>query len=396
MIERKLDDEVWALDRCAGCGNCVALCSKGVLYWDADEHPNREEREKALGLSHTILDSCTWCQKFCEEGCPRLQEEWTALAPRRVVSARTRGLIESGEPGDVTRNLLVAAMSAGLIDGALLPSLDRWSLEPATRVATSVCDVVDSLGTPYVWAPTLSALNEAVYELGLHDLAVVGTPCVAQGLRKLGQSPRERLASYQQAVRLSIAAFCTGIYRPELFREALSGGLGIDPHAIKRLQAIPRENRLIATLWDGSTRSIPLSQVEKYTRRGCARCDDYLGESADLALGYVGAPAGYCTLIARTAVGEACLDAGVDLGLLELSQRVDHAALQSAKEEKERRLRAQAFDQMMVLMLDALAEPGKRSEVKRNFVRLYESQGPARPRQTRKEEGNCNANCSQC
>jgi ferredoxin len=77
-MERRLDAEVWSLERCAGCGNCVALCSKGVLHWGADEQPYREERQKSLGLSHIALDTCSCCQKFCEEGCPRLQDEWRA------------------------------------------------------------------------------------------------------------------------------------------------------------------------------------------------------------------------------------------------------------------------------------------------------------------------------
>jgi coenzyme F420 hydrogenase subunit beta len=393
-MERRLDTEVWALDRCAGCGNCVALCSKGVLYWDTGEHPSREERTKALGLSRTTLDSCSFCQRFCEEGCPRLQEEWRSLPARWTVSARTTGIVESGEPGDVIKSLLVAALSTGMIEGAVLADLDPWTLEPAARVATTVSDVVDSVGTPYLWAPVLSALNQAVYEEGLRSVAVVGTPCVSQALRKLGGSANERLAPYQQAVRLSIAAFCTGVYRPELIRESMSGGMGINPRSIKRLAASPRDNRLTATLWDGSTRAIPLGQVEKYTRRGCARCDDYLGESADIAIGSVGAPTGHSTLIARSAMGELLIRAAVDLGLLEVHEQVDVRALDRAREEKERRQRAQEFDRLMVVMLDALAEPRRASEAKQAFVRLYEGERPAAARRKREEAG-C-ATCSQC
>lgn len=395
-MERRLDTEVWALERCAGCGNCVALCSKGVLHWGSDEHPNREERIKALGLSRTTLDSCSFCQRFCEEGCPRLQEEWTVLAPRRIASVRTRGIVESGEPEDVIKNLLVAALSVGLIDGAVLADLQRWTMEPVAKVATTVGEVVDSMGSAYLWTPILSALNEAVYEEGLRDLAVVGTPCVGQAVRRLMSSPNERLAPYQQAIRLTISPFCTGVYQPAMLRESMTGGLGIDPRNIKRLQASPRDNRLTATLWDGSTRAIPLSQVEKYSRRGCARCDDYVGESADIAIGAVGAQDGYCTVVVRSAMGEICLHAAADLGLVEVSDRVDRDALLRASQQKERRQRAQEFDHLMLMMLDALAEPRKRAEVKQAFVRLYDSQQPSRARQKRQEEANCHVTCAQC
>jgi coenzyme F420 hydrogenase subunit beta len=394
-MEQRLDTEVWALDRCAGCGNCVALCSKGVLHWGSDEHPAREQRTKALGLSQTTLDTCTFCQRFCEEGCPRLEAEWHALPVRKVASVRATGIVDSGEPGDVLRSLLVAALSAGLIDGAVVGDLDRWTLQPVARVATTVGEVVEALGTPYLWTPVLSALNEAVFEQRLHNLAVVGTPCVSQALRKLGASANTRLAPYQRAVRLTIAAFCTGVYRSELLSDSMGGGLGIDPRSIKRLEMSPRDNRLTATLWDGSQRAVPMSRVEKYTRRGCARCDDYMGESADIAIGSVGARPGSCTLIARTSMGEILLHASVDLGLLEVSEQVDQVALARAGAEKERRLRAQQFDQLMLMMLDALAEPRKASEARQAFVRLYERRDVEERRTASGEDAACTG-CTQC
>jgi coenzyme F420 hydrogenase subunit beta len=392
-MSKRLEEEVWALDRCAGCGQCVALCAKGVLYWGTGESPILEKREKALGLSHTTLDSCSFCQKFCEETCPRLQDEWPALGPWRAASVRTRGIVQSGEPSDVIRHLLVAALATGLIDGAILTDMDPWQLAPVTRVATTVGEVMDTLGIPSLWAPALSALNEAVYDKKLGDLAIVGTPCASQALRKLRAATNGRLAPYQRALRLNIATFCTGVYRPDLVHGLLADELGADLQQVKRLEASPRQDRFEAVLWDGSTRSIPLSQVEGYTRRGCARCDDYLGESADLAVGSVGAQEGLCTVIARSQAGEICLRNALDLGLLEIGGEVDGAALRQASEEKERRQRAQAFDHLMVMMLDALAEPRKRAEVKRAFVRLYEVKKAA---ELKREEANCHVTCGQC
>jgi coenzyme F420 hydrogenase subunit beta len=392
-MSKRLEEEIWALDCCAGCGLCVALCAKGMLFWGTDESPTLEKREKALGLSHTMLDSCSFCQKFCEEACPRLDEEWHALEPWRVVSVRTKGVVQSGEPADVIKHLLVGALAAGLIDGALLNDMDLWQRVPVTRVATTVGEIVDTVGMSYLWAPTLSALNEAVFEKKLQNLAVVGTPCASQALRKLRAAKNERLAPYRRTLRLNIATFCTGVYRPDLVTGFLADELGIDLQHVKRLQSSPREDLLTAVLWDGSTRQIPLSKVEGYTRRGCARCDDYLGESADLAVGTVGAIEGFCTVITRSQAGEICLRNALDFGLLEVSGEVDQAALRQASEEKDRRKRAQAFDNLMVMMLDALAEPQKRIEVKQAFVRLYEVKKAA---ELEREEVNCHVTCAQC
>jgi coenzyme F420-reducing hydrogenase beta subunit len=118
-----------------------------------------------------------------------------------------------------------------------------------------------------------------------------------------------------------------------------------------------------------------------------------LGESADLAVGTLGAKEGSCTVIVRSQAGEICLRNALDFGLLEANEEVDHAALSQASKEKERRKRAQAFDNLMVLMLDALGEPRKRAEAKQAFVRLYEVKRAAE--QTR-EETNCHVTCAQC
>jgi hypothetical protein len=56
---------------------------------------------------------------------------------------------------------------------------------------------------------------------------------------------------------------------------------------------------------------------------------------------------------------------------LETSHDVDVAALEAAASEKDRRERAQAFKDLQILMLDALADPQKRGEAIQQFVRLY-------------------------
>ena len=390
MTER-LESKVWALEKCSGCGMCVALCSKGVLHWDEVDHPTRELREKRLGLSRLTLDSCSFCQKFCEEGCPRLEEEWTALPPRSLASIRTMGIVKSDEPNYVIKNLLVAALSAGLVDGVLMMDMNPWTLEPETRVATSVREIVDSLGVQYLWTPILDALNQAIFENGLRNLAIVGSPCAAEAVRALRSSDNERLYPYQDAIRLTIAPFCTGVYSPTLVNDFLTEEMGLSPHSVKRLVANPRESKLVAFLWDGSSEEIPVEKVEKYTRRGCAVCDDYLGESADIALGTVGAKDSYCALITRSHVGDICLQNAIHFGLVETFDEVDEVALAKAKEEKERRERAQAFEKLTVLTLDALGDPRKQAEIRQEYVRLYEIEIPA---ESKKEQ--CYVTCAGC
>jgi coenzyme F420 hydrogenase subunit beta len=392
LMSRRMEAEVWDLDRCAGCGLCVATCSKGMLYWDGEaKHPTREIREKRIGLTRIPLDTCTFCQVFCEETCPRLHQ-WDELHVRRALSARAIGPVESGEPMDVVKALLIANLSAGLLDGVLAGDVDDWALEPQARVKTTVDELADDLGMQGLWVPVLDKLNEAVYERRLHNVAVVGTPCMSEAIRTLKASDNERLSPYKEALRLSIAVFCTGVYYPGPVRRFLAENMGVVLRDVKRLYISPRDKELRVVLWDGSERKAPLSKIEGYTRPGCASCDDFLGESADIAVGKVGAKEGYTTILVRSEAGEECLRNAVDLGLLEVVDEVDEKALQVAKQEKEARDRAQAFDDLMLMMLDALREPQRRAAVRQEFVRLYGVESA--PEYV--EEGTSHGACAQC
>jgi coenzyme F420 hydrogenase subunit beta len=389
-MSTKLQQQVWALQRCSGCGACVAACSKGVLYWDGEQHPLLEEREKALGLSRLKLRSCEVCEKFCELSCPRLVD-WTPIEPRNTVSARSAGVVQSGAPNDVVQALLVAARSADLIDGAIVLDMDPWTLEPVARVATTVDEIVSSVGMQYLWSPVLSALNEAIFELGLTSLAIVGSPCVAEGARRLMVAENDRLRPYRQAIRLTIAPFCTGVYMPGMVAELLERGMGISRHQIQSITTSVTDGALTVSSWDGTKCTVPLTEVEPFTRHGCGSCDDYLGESADVAVGTVGAQPGYATLIVRTPAGEILAQNATSFGLLETAVQVDEAALDAARAEKDRRARAQAFDTFRILALDALSDPGKRAQVRKQFVTLY---GAPQVQVSKREV--CDVSCSGC
>jgi len=369
-MSTRLQQEVWALDRCSGCGGCVAACSKGVLYWGGHEHPDLEERQKSLGLSRLKLRTCEVCDKFCELSCPRLVE-WTPPETLHAVSARSAGVDPRGTPNDLIQALLVAAHSAELIDGALVLDMDPWTLQPVARVVTTVQEITGTVGMQYLWAPVLSQLNEAVFDRGLKRIAVVGAPCVAEGVRRLMAAENSRLQPYQKAIRVSIASFCTGMYRPDMVSQLLGRNLGIAPHQIRSLSISAADETMRVTLWDGAETSVPLTEVQPFTRHGCGSCRDYLGELADIAVGSVGALPGHATLIAWTPAGDTLVRNAQALGLLETIAQVDEAKLNEARTAKDRRARAQAFDRFRILMLDALGDPKKRIQVRKQFVNLY-------------------------
>lgn len=385
MVKR-LEAEVWDLDNCSGCGMCVAACSKQVLAWADETHPVRQVRIKTLGLSKTELDSCTFCRKFCEEVCPRL-DHWLPIEAQSIQAAHARGPVFSGAPNDIARALIGAGRSAGLLDGVIMLDLDRWSLETVARIGSSVEQIVDTVGPQYLWAPIFDVLNEAVFEQKMENIAVVGTPCSAQAIRKLRSSTSPLLKPYQDAIRLSIAVFCTGVFKPEMIEEVLVKRMNVSRDQVRRLEISPDRQWLQATLWDGSVRTIQRQQAESYTRPGCGKCDDFLGESADLALGTLGAPPDSSTLIVRSQAGAIFVRNAIQMGLLETSPEVDVQALEAAASEKDRRERAQAFKDLEILMLDGLSDPKKRADAIQQFIRLYRT--PVRPGAVEKTPRGC-------
>jgi coenzyme F420 hydrogenase subunit beta len=374
-MSKRLEAEVWALKNCAGCGLCVAACSKQALRWEDKEHPVLYQRQKTVGYTSGPLDTCSFCQKFCEEACPRL-ERWAPREARMTFSARAKGPIKSGAPNDVIRGILAAGRSAGLLDGVVMLDIEPWDLKPVARVISSIEEIAESVGPQYLWAPVFDALNEAVFERRMQNIAVVSTPCSAQAVRRIKESTNPRLRPYQEAIRLSVAIFCTGIYKPDVIEEILIRRMDVGREQVRRLEISPDREWMRAVLWDGSVRTIPRQQAESFTRAGCGVCDDYLGESADLAVGSLGAPENAATLIVRSRAGDIFVRNAVQMNLLEVDYKVDLAALEAAAAEKDRRERARAFKDLQILMLDALADPMKRSEAVQQFVRLYRT--PAR------------------
>jgi coenzyme F420 hydrogenase subunit beta len=308
-----------------------------------------------------------------------------------ALSARSVGVVKSDEPNDVIQGLLVAAHSAGLIDGAVGLDVDPWTLEPVARVASTVDEIVSGLGMQHLWAPISSALNRAVFEVGLKRLAIVGTPCVAEGIRRLLDGGNERLRPYRQAIRTIISCFCTGVYMPGMVVELIERGMGISRQQIREMSVSVETNTLTVSLWDDTERTIPMTAVKPFTRHGCGSCDDYLGRCADVAVGTVGARPGYATVIVHTESGQALVQNALRFGLLESIAEVDEAALETARAEKDRRARARAFDEFRILTLEALSDPHKRAEVRQRFVSLY---GLSQPGDLGQEV--CDVSCSGC
>ncbi|HTW99110.1 MAG TPA: Coenzyme F420 hydrogenase/dehydrogenase, beta subunit C-terminal domain [Acidimicrobiales bacterium] len=347
-------------DRCVECGACVAACPTDSIGVSADGIPELVK----------LCTGCGLCWDFCPRGGLRYETTWLA-EPAATASGAGGGAtagdgkgagdgatasalparITGGEPGPglgrvrsavaarvrpdsrfaagraqdggVVTAVLLAALEAGAIDGAVVAREDpgeRWRGVPF--VATTPEQLRSAAGSFYNQTMALAALDleHAGLSAGAR-VAVVGTPCEVQGIRALQAHSWRRGASRVDAVVLTIALLCTKSfdYRSLLLGE-LSAKRGVEIDEVGKVDIVHGrflvEDRSGAVLVDE-----PVKAFHGAALKGCDECADFLGRAADLSVGSVGSPAGWSSVLARSAAGEAALERlGSDLELAALER----------------------------------------------------------------------------
>lgn len=399
-MSKKLENNVWNVERCAGCGACVVACSKLVVNFEGEgDCPNKREIWKNVGHTTSKLDVCHFCEMenmvLCELSCPRLVEDWPDGPILKNMLVRTAGKNKSGNPNEVISNLLIGAMQAKMIDGAVISDVDRWTLIPHPVVATSISDLVESVGNQYIWSPTLEGLKEAIYEMGLKNVAVVGTPCAIQALDCIKKADTDALKYLADRIKLKVGVFCSSVYTQEAlpgFAEALK----IPLYSIQSMAVSQKDDLLKVVTYEGETKEAKLSEAANLIRAGCGRCYDLLSEASDISIGPIGASDGYSVAILRTFEGANAFHNAVGWNLLESKEGVDEKELSTAKEAKKKRKRAEMIDGLNILMLEALRDPSRVEEARKRFSEIYyqKSVGERKRKSVEGREG-CGT-CSLC
>lgn len=363
----ELKRKVWDVKRCSGCGMCVSACAKNIIFFpEGSDQPALKITEKNIGLSHVVVDTCFFCEKPCEESCPRLKE-WGNGPEIRTIST-----VSKLPDGDVVKALLLSALKRGLIDGAVLWDVERDSFKPLARVATSEDEILESAGYQHLWFPVLTALNDAIYEKGLRSIAIVGPPCIAQAVRTVLSSTSKKLEMYRERIRLTVGLFCDGAYSYRLVTNEIVNRFDIEPYDINTIRVDLRDALLKITLRNGSEEAIPLPEVRRYMRDGCARCIDLTSEWADLSVGALGSEKGKTTVIVRTPVGEKCLNYAIREGLIKIEKTpVNTEEIRRFVLNKKRRKRVQEIDSLLLSMLDAMLGAKDRGEVEETLKLIW-------------------------
>ncbi|MFH1821180.1 MAG: Coenzyme F420 hydrogenase/dehydrogenase, beta subunit C-terminal domain [Methanobacteriota archaeon] len=299
---------------CASCGACVAVCPINVLAYEK--------------MEPKLVGKCTNCG-ICLRVCPRYkspfaeaenfvfgrqrkpEEEYGIYKQAMVARSADEEILARAQDGGVVTTLLASALESGLIDAAIVSSVNSnnpW--EPLPLLAKTRSEIISSAGTRYSLSPGLTLLKSAVTS-GLSKIAFVGTPCQILAVRRIQKS----LSKYAKSIALTIGLFCTENFRHDgLMVEKIQKELGVNLNDIKKVNI---KGKFLVHQKSGETKEIPLKELLKFAIASCHNCGDFSAELSDISCGGVGLDGKTYTLI-RTDKGAAVFEDVVKKGMLKI------------------------------------------------------------------------------
>ncbi len=321
---KELDTEIIKTGKCVYCGACGAFCLN--IKFDRDKEIPIEDG------SCKDVNTCRNNFGVCYNLCPKTENDQIPLAlldkwvfgkeHERIlghyIDIKSVKVTDSAkeklpmEAGPLTA-LLSIAMEEGLIDCAIVTDKDE-NLRPFPIIANNQKELFKGIGYKPSQSPTLSLVGEAINKENV-DIAVVGTPCQIQALRKLQNHPAFDFEAYD-LVSLAIGTFCFGTFYNQLLAEILKE----NKIELKEIQKVSsnKDNFKMKILTKSGTKEIPLNKLyEKSIRHACFSCSDYTASFADISIGNAGSEAGWRTVIIRTKRGKEIYDLAIQKGILE-------------------------------------------------------------------------------
>ncbi len=320
----ELEAEVIRTGKCTFCGACGAFCMN-ITFDMEKEVPIEDGSCKDV---NTCRDGFGLCYNLCpqtgkDQISTFLLDKWVFGKEHDkilghyidIVSVKLSDSASKKLPmeaGPLT-GLLYSAMEEGLIDCSIITDKDE-NFRPFPMLAKNPQELFQGVGYKPSQSPTLSLVGEAINKEFV-DIAVVGTPCQIQALRKLQNHPHFDFEAYD-LVSLAVGTFCLGTFHNQLIEQCFKEQ-DLKPGEITKIETDKNEFKMIVTTSSGK-KEIPLNYIyDKSVRNACFSCSDYTASFADVSVGSIGSENGWKTMIIRTERGKEVFDAAVSKGILE-------------------------------------------------------------------------------
>ncbi len=337
---RDLHKEVIQSGLCAQCGGCLSLCSAdklNALELDGDGFPRYADEGKCL--------ACGTCYLICPstrdlEAEVRRRFGWKPPigAYQTIASARAteEAIRKRATDGGAVTSLLLYMLENYLIQGAMVSqstaAFNREPLIATTREEIISAAASSSLtgssrleqpGDKYTtYCPVLLGIK-GLESKRLSRVAMAGTPCQTRTVRKaqcLGVHPAH-------VVGYTIGLFCMESFAFDApGRRRLEDKLHVN---LADVDTLTVKEDLNITLRDGATIHLPLEEAEEMARPACLACTEFANDYADIAVGGLGSPDGYATILIRTEKGNRVYDGALRQGYIEERRFHDAAELRS-------------------------------------------------------------------
>jgi len=320
---QELDSEIIRTGKCVYCGACAAFCAN-IKFDTQKEIPIEDGSCKD---SNTCRDGFGLCYNLCPktgiEQIPlSILDQWVfgkvqdkilghyldIVTVQLTDKAKEKVPIEAGP----ITTLLYTAMEAGLIDCSIITDKDD-KFVPFPIIAKNQKEIFRGIGYKPSQSPTISLVGDAINK-EYNDIAVVGTPCQIQSLRKIQNHPIFDYEAYD-LITLAIGTFCFGTYYNQLITQCFNE-YDIKAEEILKVDADKNDFKMKVYSKSG-TKEIPLNYIyNKSIRNACFSCSDYTASFADISVGNIGSEDGWKTLIIRTERGKKIYDLAIEKGFL--------------------------------------------------------------------------------
>lgn len=328
---------------CTGCGTCESVCPNGAIQL------LRDDRKGVYSpvVADQLCVRCTLCLRVCpgiEVDLAQLTDLYldgqcqdpllgrfdrcyfghAALEPIRWGSAS----------GGLVTALLLHALEAGIIDGALVLCMSESDpLEVRPILATTASEIISASGSKYCPSPVNVGLRQILAREG--RFALVGLPCHLHAARKLERIDRQFCGKIVLHLGLFSANNNTYLGTEYFLRQH-----GIRGQFVRRIEYRGEgwPGKICVTLADGTRKVMPRATTETIWHRRalfssafhydfaiprCLLCSDQTNELADIAFGdpwlarYIRSErVGKSLAIARTRAGRTLLEEAEEAGHL--------------------------------------------------------------------------------
>ena len=315
---------------CMYCGACIASCPIDILFHSEKEEP-------------IMRGTCAACQ-VCYYSCPRIELPLAEVEQRVFgrsrtpeeailgvyigaysVRAKDPEVQKVAQDGGAGTAFLLYALERNIIDYALVSGFsfyDPWRPEPqAARNREALLKSAGSRYTPGGQVGGLAEIaipNRAGVNFQEDRIAVVGLPCELQGMWRMNT---HWIATPKLARNLvfTIGLFCSKVFDyQKMMVDYVQGKRGIDLKTVTKVNV--KKNRLLVYVGDKLAIDEPVEAVAFSAREECNVCIDYSAELADLAVGAIGSPTGWTTVLTRTPRAEEILRGAQEAGYVEVKK----------------------------------------------------------------------------